>query len=242
MRHSTPAKGSARRATHLAAVAGLLALLALLGVIALGEAYAEGPGSGAGPEPGPTARAEPAPSDGTTPPPSDDAAATTTAVPDVPVRAATPEPDAPDPTRLVVEGLDIDVPVEPEGVDPDGTMSLPESGTVAGWYQYAAAPGDDTGTVVLASHVDTYDDGLGEFARLTDAAPGDSVTLTDTEGNTYNYTVETVEQTAKVDVPLDELFDRTGDRRLVMVTCGGRWDADVGHYEDNVIVTAVPQS
>lgn len=238
MRHSPPAKSSARRTMHLAAAAGLLALLALLGVIALEKADAGAQVTGAGPVADAPVRAESTPSEGTTPPPSDGVAAPAL---DIPVQQATPAPDVPDPARLTVPALDLDLPVEPQGLDPDGTMEIPESGAIAGWYQYGPAPGDDTGTAVLASHVDTTDGELGEFARLTDAAPGDTVSLIDASGTTYNYTVETVEQTAKIDVPLDDLFDRTGERRVVLVTCGGRWNDDIGHYDDNVIVTAVPQ-
>ncbi len=36
------------------------------------------------------------------------------------------------------------------------------------------------------------------------------------------------------------LFTRTGDRMLYLVTCGGPFNAALGHYRDNVILTAVP--
>jgi hypothetical protein len=36
------------------------------------------------------------------------------------------------------------------------------------------------------------------------------------------------------------VFRRTGPARLVLVTCGGPFDAATGHYRDDVVVTAVP--
>jgi hypothetical protein len=36
------------------------------------------------------------------------------------------------------------------------------------------------------------------------------------------------------------LYSRRGRPRLVLVTCGGPFDAGIGHYRDNVVVTAVP--
>ncbi len=44
----------------------------------------------------------------------------------------------------------------------------------------------------------------------------------------------------KVNLPVDTLFNRTGEHRLVLVTCGGRFLTDVGRYTDNIVVTAVP--
>jgi hypothetical protein len=160
----------------------------------------------------------------------------------VPVRPATLPPvvAASPPVRVVVGGL-VDVRVRPVGVDPDGSMELPSSGDVAGWYRFGAAPGDPEGTVVIASHVDTAD-GVGEFAALGSAEAGQAVTVRGADGERHRYRVTDVRRYDKSDVPLDELFDRTADPRLVLVTCGGRWDAQAGSYEDNLVVRAVPDA
>jgi LPXTG-site transpeptidase (sortase) family protein len=132
------------------------------------------------------------------------------------------------------------MPVDPVGVEPDGAMSLPETGERAGWYQFGPAPGGESGAVVVAAHVDTRATGLGEFAKLVDIQPGAQIVLVDSAGASFTYTVSTTERIAKADVPLDQVFDRSGDRRLVLVTCGGNFDRETGHYVDNVIVTALP--
>ena len=44
----------------------------------------------------------------------------------------------------------------------------------------------------------------------------------------------------KAELPTS-IFTRTGERRLVLVTCGGPFDARTERYRDNVIVTAVPR-
>jgi hypothetical protein len=36
------------------------------------------------------------------------------------------------------------------------------------------------------------------------------------------------------------VYSLRGAGRLVLVTCGGPFDAMTGHYPDNVVVTAVP--
>ena len=52
-----------------------------------------------------------------------------------------------------------------------------------------------------------------------------------------------MEQIPKDDVPLDRIFTTTGDPHLVMVTCGGDYDASYaggdGRYEDNVAIAVV---
>ena len=163
---------------------------------------------------------------------------------DIPVRAAddasTPPP--PVPARLVVADLDVDMAIIGVGTEADGTMTLPASGADAGWYRFGSAPASPSGTTVLASHVDTRAEGLGPFARLRDAQVGTAVSVTDEDGTVHSYTVSSVDRIAKTRVPLDEIFARTGPARLVLLTCGGAWDASIGHYEDNVVVTAVPDA
>lgn len=36
------------------------------------------------------------------------------------------------------------------------------------------------------------------------------------------------------------VYSTNGPSRLFLVTCGGRFDPGSGHYEDNVVLTAVP--
>ncbi|PFG43328.1 sortase family protein [Isoptericola jiangsuensis] len=188
----------------------------------------------------PAATGEPRPPGGRGTDPRPAAGSATGTVPDVPVRSADLAPADPvaRPVRVVVDST-LDVPVRAVGVDPDGSMELPGSGDVAGWYRYGAAPGQDEGNVVIASHVDTSD-GVGAFAALATARPGQRVTVVDADGTRYRYRVTDVRRYDKSTVPLDALFERGGDPRLVLITCGGRWDAAAGSYEDNLVVTAVP--
>lgn len=169
--------------------------------------------------------------------------ATPVVVPDIPVASAIGVPDAaapaPAPATLTIKDLDISMAVDAVGVEPDGTMTIPEDGDRAGWYRYGPAPADDAGAVVVAAHVDTLAS-LGQFSRLVDIDEGTRVTVTDDDGQAFVYKVTDIERIAKTDVPLEQVFDRAGDRRLTLVTCGGRFDRSTGHYVDNVIVTAVP--
>jgi hypothetical protein len=56
----------------------------------------------------------------------------------------------------------------------------------------------------------------------------------------HTYRVSEVVAVPKDTAPVGEWFDREGSRRLVLVTCGGEFREDIGHYADNVVVTADP--
>lgn len=144
------------------------------------------------------------------------------------------------PSRLTIGSLGLDMEIQAVGILADGNMEIPASALVAGWYRYGAAPSQGQGNTVLAAHVDDASVGLGPFASLRDLAPGEQITVVDVEGATYLYQVTKVEQTSKTNVDTQLLFNTTGPDALVLVTCGGRWNSSIGHYDDNVIVWAEP--
>ena len=167
----------------------------------------------------------------------------TSTVPPVPVVDAAlgaPVAATPPPVRLVVPDVGIDMAVDPVGVREDGEMQIPEDANRAGWYQFGPAPADPAGATVVAAHVDSVQTGIGQFAKLLDVGVGAAVTVTSADGGTHEYRVVTVEKVPKEGAPVDQWFDRSGAPRLVLVTCGGTFRRDIGHYTDNVVVTAEP--
>jgi len=142
------------------------------------------------------------------------------------------------PGFLSIPSLGIEVPVAPEGIEPDGYMSIPDDIDVAGWYQYGAGPASEAGSTVIAAHVDDPEQGIGPFARLRDAQVGAEATVVDAAGTTHTYRVTAVERIEKAEVPLDRLFTAAGAPHLVLVTCGGEFDRAARSYTDNYIVTA----
>jgi hypothetical protein len=92
--------------------------------------------------------------------------------PPPPTNAAQPEP-----TRLRIPRLSVDVAVVPTGVDTDGQMTLPERVDYVGWYGFGPAPGVAAGSAVLAGHVDSRVYGIGPLSRLSAATRGDEVVV-----------------------------------------------------------------
>lgn len=177
-----------------------------------------------------------------TPAPSTAPPAPAAVVPDVPVvsgklsapRAATP------PVAVSVPSLGVAVDVVPVALAADGSMELPEKPTTAGWYRFGSDPLSETGTTVIAAHVDSARYGLGPFAELKNLAVGSEIAVGVSDGTTVTYRVESVWSVGKAELPLGDLFDRDGARRLALITCGGTFDREAFRYSDNVVVVALP--
>ncbi|MPQ97752.1 sortase [Modestobacter sp. I12A-02628] len=163
------------------------------------------------------------------------------APPPVPVRDASPTPpvEVPAPVGLSVPGVGVDAAVDPVGVEPDGSMSVPRDVDRVGWYRFGPAPGQP-GSAVLAGHVDSATDGLGAMAPVRSTEVGDEVTVTAADGATTRWRVVARQEFVKQELPRDQLFARDGPPRLVLITCGGPFQPDTGSYRDNVVVVAEP--
>ncbi|MEV4639565.1 class F sortase [Actinoplanes sp. NPDC049548] len=171
------------------------------------------------------------------------APAPTTTGPGVPVSDGRPPaagvPDSP--SSLRIPALGITATVTAVGVNAaTGELDVPPSVDRVGWYRYGPGMTADAGSIVIAGHVDSAEQGPGAFFRLGKLRPGDSVTLTGPRGGTRTFEVVARERYAKTAVPLDRYFARDGRPRLTLITCGGPFDRRIGHYRDNVVVTATP--
>jgi len=145
------------------------------------------------------------------------------------------------PVRVQVARAGVDARIY--GVDIDtrsGALAIPKNIDRVGWWRDGAAPGSSTGAILLAGHVDSAKAGAGAFYGLRNARSGDSVSVMSSDGKTRRYRVTSVRRVGKSALPMS-IFSRSGPRRLVLVTCGGPFDAARGVYRDNIIVTARPR-
>jgi hypothetical protein len=142
------------------------------------------------------------------------------------------------PVSIAAPGVGIKMTVKPMGLTPSRAMALPETAEVAAWYRHGAVPGDGSGAALIAAHV-SDDSGFGPFANLANATPGMTVTIQLSDGTRAEYVIVDVAQLSKQRLDIPAILD---DARgmLVLITCGGRWDANAEHYEDNVLAWAVP--
>jgi LPXTG-site transpeptidase (sortase) family protein len=125
------------------------------------------------------------------------------------------------------------------GTGLDG-LSLPvpplaKAATAAGWYQFTAVPGAE-GNAVIAGHVDTYV-GPAVFYDLYLLRPGDRVYV-DAGGARQRFDVTSVSELPKPNFPVNQVFGGTTRHMLWLITCGGAFDYQTGHYLSNIVVSA----
>ncbi|WP_436794779.1 class F sortase [Actinospongicola halichondriae] len=141
------------------------------------------------------------------------------------------------PTGLSISALGVEgAPVLPVGLEPNGEMEIPGVDDV-GWYELGVAPGE-VGSAVLAAHI-AYDGVDGVFRHLERLSDGDDVSVAFDDGSSRRYRITAVTEYGKDELPA-ELFSRTLPERLVLITCGGEFNASIRSYESNVVAFAEP--
>ena len=171
-------------------------------------------------------------------PPAGAAASPAPAQPGASGSAGSSQPANVTPASVVLDGAE-PAPVGLANVSADGSLNVPPDVDELGWWIGSKPMGAGVGTTLIAGHVDSAVAGLGYFARLTELAEGDPITVVDGLGEEWQFAVSDTQQVGKGDLP-EELFDTTGERKLALVTCGGEFDEATGHYTDNFIVWATP--
>ncbi len=143
------------------------------------------------------------------------------------------------PTRLRIPAIGVNARVIPVGVQAGGGLAIPPDPSVVGWWAGGASPGEPTGAVILAGHINSAVLGPGALLRLQDARPGEGVTIV-AGRHAYRYRIAALRAYAKADLRPGIIFGQRVTARLVIVSCGGPFDPATGHYLDNIVAYAVP--
>lgn len=143
------------------------------------------------------------------------------------------------PTRIVLPG-GASAPVLPASTV-DGQLRVPERVSSVGWWDGGAEIGDPFGSVVIAGHIDSMNQGLGFFARLPSLKVGETVTTRGPGGAKAAFRIYRIEVVLKAALATTSAtFDQQGDARLVLITCAGHFDRAHGGYDSNLVVLAKP--
>lgn len=152
-----------------------------------------------------------------------------------------PVPDPLPANTVAIPDLDVTAPIVVTDIV-GNELVIPDDVRKVTRYSGGAKPGDLTGTVLLAGHVNSRKMGRGALYPLYKIKPGTIITVADEAGVPHRYGVVGLITTGKDTLP-DDLFSTEGQPRLVLVTCGGpleRTATGANSYRDNVIVTALP--
>lgn len=138
------------------------------------------------------------------------------------------------PVSLRVPAIALSVPLSTLGLNPDGTVQVPTNDIEPGWFRLGPTPGQ-IGSAVILGHVDTYQ-GPGVFFQLRTLRAGDQVQVSLADGVVANFAVTAVTQYTKAQFPAQEVYQSHGSSELQLVTCGGAFDSQTGHYLSNIVV------
>lgn len=140
------------------------------------------------------------------------------------------------PLTLEVPSVGIDTSLIRLRVAGDGSLEVPGSFGVAGWWADGAEPGA-VGAAVIVGHVDSFT-GPAVFYRLGKVKVGGTVRVTRADHSVVTFAIDGVRQYAKDQFPADEVYGATPSAALRLITCGGHFDRRRGEYDDNVVVFA----
>jgi sortase (surface protein transpeptidase) len=142
----------------------------------------------------------------------------------------------PRPARIVIPAIGVSAPIIPLALNADGTMQVPQSFSVAGWFRPGPEPGEP-GPAIVVGHVDSRS-GPGVFYRLRALGRGDRIKIVLVDRRTLQFVVTGSREASKRNFPTKVVYRRTSGPTLRLITCGGRFDSSTGHYVDNHIVFA----
>ncbi len=137
------------------------------------------------------------------------------------------------PTEIAIPAIGVDSLLTTLGQNADGTVAVPISFHLAGWYEHSVTPGQKGPTVILG-HVDSTS-GPGIFYRLGALHPGDTVKVTRRDGRVVAYLITGVRQYTKTSFPTLDVYGNTSIPTIRLVTCGGAFDSATHHYLSNIV-------
>jgi sortase (surface protein transpeptidase) len=152
-----------------------------------------------------------------------------------PVWLATVRP-TPRPVFLTIPAIGVRAPIINLGLNPNGTLQVPRTTTVVGWYTGSPRPGA-TGSAIIAGHVDSRS-GPGVFFWLRTMRRGDRIYVRRAGGTLAVFTVTAVRMYHKDKFPTAAVYGPVPDAELRLITCGGTFDYSTGSYLSNVVVYA----
>ena len=128
------------------------------------------------------------------------------------------------------------------GLNPDGTIQVPPLNdppltNEAAWYKYSPTPGQP-GPSVIEGHVDSAEAGPSVFYRLGALKPGDLVDVTLADRQVAVFKITAVRLYPKSHFPTSTVYGFTSYAALRLITCGGSFDGQSGHYTANVVAFA----
>jgi Sortase domain len=152
------------------------------------------------------------------------------------IDAAIEPSTAKQPTYVSIKSIGASSEIVQLGLEPDGSLEVPVDFNVIGWFTGSVEPGEP-GASVFAGHAASHN-GPGIFKNLQKLKPDDHVRVARNDGALLTFAVTRIDTFPKDYFPTEQVYGPTSARELRLITCGGKFDAELGTYESNVVVYA----
>ncbi|MFN2538403.1 MAG: class F sortase [Mycobacteriales bacterium] len=161
------------------------------------------------------------------------------AVPEPAARTVAPVLAASLPVSLTIPAIGVHTRLLRLGRTSTGALAVPAKGPdydKAGWYTGSPTPGA-LGPAVIAGHVDSAADGPSVFYRLGSLHQGDLIQVVRADRTTAAFRVDAVARFHKSEFPTQLVYGDLHHAGIRLITCGGAFDSNTGHYLDDIVVT-----
>lgn len=138
--------------------------------------------------------------------------------------------------KIVIPKIKVDADVTEVGLTTKGNMAAPRNFFDVGWYKYGTFPGE-TGSAVLAGHVDNGIALPAVFKKLGDLETGDDIYITTEDGKELHFVV-TGEKTYAYDESPKEVFEDNSGKYIKLITCTGSVIKELRTHSQRLVVTA----
>ena len=138
------------------------------------------------------------------------------------------------PVRLLIPEISVAATIMNMGLTKTGAMAVPPNVVNVGWYKYGPNPGN-TGSAVIAGHLDGLSGQPGVFANLNKLRVGDKLSIVDDKGQTISFVVKEL-RTYDQTVQPYEVFTSSSGIHLNLITCTGPWDKSQHVYTQRLVV------
>jgi sortase (surface protein transpeptidase) len=140
------------------------------------------------------------------------------------------------PASIAIPAIGVNATLQDLAIGADGTLDPPVGVTQAGWYAKGIVPGA-VGPAVIAGHIDSTT-APGVFLHLSKLVAGDTFTVTMSSGSVETWKVSGQRAALKTAFPTSDVYGTSPTPQLRLITCGGVFNAAIGHYNENTIVFA----
>jgi sortase (surface protein transpeptidase) len=149
----------------------------------------------------------------------------------------TPTPVIGIPKQIIIEKIQVNIPIESLGVNTDGSMQTPTNFLEAGWYSLGARPGE-FGKAAIDGHLDQTTGAPAAFWNLHLLEIGDIIKIIDDRNTTYVFRITDKEKYDYETFPLDKLVGKSNKRELNLVTCTGWWNFQTHNYSHRMLISS----